>query len=612
MTALERATRHVLEARDSSGCWQAGESPRVAMDAEDLLYHQFAGIRTSHLTAAAARSIRSRQDADGSWSGCHSGSGDLTVSVLAYTALRLAGDSPDAYHMALAAGWIRDAGGLASVGLAGQVWLAAFGQAEWEDLLVPPPEAIYLPPSHPVRVAGQPEWGRPTLIPLAVLGAIRPVRGLAFGLAELRVAADGRAREGSASVSRLPGLDRGLRAYRRSLHVAPLATARAAALRKCGDWIVAAQSQDGSWRGSRTGWLFSMMALELLGHRLGGPVLTRGLAALDTAAEWEGGSAPLRLETGSPSATRTALAVSALADAGLAGDDQALETAAAWLVEEELSFRSRWLAGRYEPSPGEAAKASGVPAGIGEMAAVALALRKVSLSAASGQLQATAFALRWLAGQQCKDGSWGRLGAAPASALATRLPLFDQGERRGVSAEVTACAVLALAAAGQPGSPAIRRGVAWMLRAQLPDGSWPGEQGTGDLLATAAVLRALIGAGVLAGKPPVARAVGWLLARQNGDGGWECPLSGGPSRPERPRPSAPLPTARGLLALLAAGSQTATDAAERAAGFLVGSQHPDGSWADLEADTAALSALGQFLARSPSGAPDRGAGRIAT
>jgi squalene-hopene/tetraprenyl-beta-curcumene cyclase len=609
MAALERTVRHVLERQDPAGCWRSDEYTQVAMDAQDLLYREFAGIRTSHLTSAAARWIRSRQAADGSWFGCQSGSGDLTVSVLAYAALRLAGDSPDAYHMAMAAGWIRDAGGLASVGLAGQVWLAAFGQAEWEGLLVPPPEAVYLPPSRPMRVAGQPEWGRPTLIPLAVLGAIRPVRGLAFGLAELRVVPDGRARDGSAaSVSRLPGLDRSLHAYRRSLQVAPLGAARAAALRKCGDWIVAAQSQDGSWRGSSSCGPFSMMALELLGHRLGDPVLTRGLAALDSAAKWEEGSAAVRrLETRPPPAMRTALAVSALGDAGLARDHEALVTAAVWLVEAELGFRSRWLAGRDEPSPGEAARSSGGPAGIQERAAVVLALRKVSLPAASEQLRATTFALRWLAGLQRRDGSWGRLAVGPGSAPVTGLALFDQRERQGALPVVTACAVGALAAAGQPGSPAIRRGVAWMLRAQLPDGSWPGEHGTGDLLATAAVLTALIGAGVLPAKPPVVRAVGWLLARQNTDGGWEYPRSGRPPKPEGPWPSAPLPTARALLALLAAGSQMAMDAADAAATFLAASQQPDGTWADLEVDTAALTALGQYLARGGSSprAPDQ-------
>jgi squalene-hopene/tetraprenyl-beta-curcumene cyclase len=598
--ALERARRQLLELQDPSGCWRSGEYTHVGMDAEDLLYREFAGIRTGDLTKAAARWIRSRQDADGSWSGPRHGAGDLTVSVLAYTALRLAGDSPDAYHMALAAGWIRDAGGLAAVGVRGRVWLASFGQDQWEDLLVPPPEAIYLPPSYPVRLASQPKWGRPTLIPLAVLGAIRPVRELPFGLAELRVA-DGSGAMRGGPARKASGLDRGLQAYRQSLQLAPLGAAHAAALRKCGDWVAAAQSRDGSWPGSRSGWLFSMMALELLGHRRDDPVLTRGLAALDAAARWQQGSAPARrLETHAASATRTALAVLALSDGGLARDHDALVAAAVWLIEEELSIRSRWLAGRYEPSPGEVRDSRGVPAGIEETAAVVLALRRVTMAAASGQLPTSTFAVRWLSGLQRKDGGWGRLASQrPGGALPARLPRFDLAEQGdAASPEVTAAAVRALAVAAQPGSRAIRRGVIWLLRAQLADGSWAGEHEIGDLLATTAVLPALFAAGVLPGKPPVMRAVGWLVARQNADGGWARSLPGRPSATEDGGPSEPLPTARTLTALLAAESQVGMDAAGRGASFLVTSQRPDGTWADaLEVNTAALAALGQYLTK---------------
>ncbi len=75
--------------------------------------------------------------------------------MLAYLTLRLAGDSPDAYHMAVAAGWIRDAGGLAATALSVKVWLASFGLTEWDSLPVPLPEVIYLPPR---RSAGLGVW----------------------------------------------------------------------------------------------------------------------------------------------------------------------------------------------------------------------------------------------------------------------------------------------------------------------------------------------------------------------------------------------------------------------------------------------------------------------
>lgn len=315
--AVERASRFLLDRQDERGWWRIQRPAHVADDAEDLLFRHFAGISTPELADAAARWIRSVQEPDGSWWGREHGAGDLSSSVLAYLALRLAGDSPDAYHMAMAAGWIRDAGGLAPVGVRARVWLALFGLAEWEGLPVPPPEAIYLPVSCPVRLPGQPGWGRATVIPLTVVAALRPVRELPFGLGELRVPAahgqqpapasrpepatrlaagsqtarqsravrSGRAGQ-SGEANWIAGLDRSLPAYSRNLRLTALGAARTAALRKCGEWIIAARRRDGSWPGSRTGWLFSLLALQLLGHRTDDPVLAGGLAALDRSVIW--------------------------------------------------------------------------------------------------------------------------------------------------------------------------------------------------------------------------------------------------------------------------------------------------------------------------------------
>lgn len=645
--AVERASRSLLDRQDERGWWRIERPAQVADDAEDLLFRHFADIGTPELTNAAARWIRSVQGTDGSWCGRERGAGDLSSSVLAYLALRLAGDSPDAYHMAMAAGWIRDAGGLAPVGIRARVWLALLGLAEWEELPVPPPEAIYLPVSCPVRLPGQPGWGRATVMPLAVIAALRPVRELPFGLGELRVpaargqqlapasrpepatrlaAASQTARQSRAvrsgrtgqpgEANGIAGLDRSLPAFSRTLRLTALGAARTAALRKCGEWIIAARRRDGSWPGSRTGWLFSLLALQLLGHRADDPVLAGGLAALDGSVIWmPRADAPVRrLDTTRVSIAATALAVSALTDAGLPRDHAALSAAASRLAEEQGSLRAEWRAGSrdVEPAEGEAGPTSDVQAGIGETSAVMLALRRASLPGASVRLPATVLAVHWLASMQRKDGGWGRNAGGPGSALVTRLPLLDLGEARDASsAELTADAVLALAQAGQPGSRAIRRGVTWLLRAQLADGSWPGERGTSDLLATCAVMSALVAAGVVPAKPPLSRARLWLLARQNADGGWGEGYSAGDGRQAGQGSSTPLATARALIALIAVLTVGGLDAAgplDRGAGFLVFAQLPDGSWQEpsqvsdrsaticaIQTHAAALSALGQYL-----------------
>jgi squalene-hopene/tetraprenyl-beta-curcumene cyclase len=590
---VERARRRLLELQSEAGPWLSEQVTGVGPDTEDLLFREFVGLRTAELTAAAAGWIRSRQHADGSWLTGRDRRGDLSVSVLAYCALRLAGDQPDDYHMAMAAGWIRDAGGVAAAGLAARIWLAMFGQADWEELPVPPPEAVYLPASCPVRLAGIAGWGRPTVLPLSVIAALRPQRALPFGLAELHGPAGAPGQVLAVQPARpvrvtgRTSLDRALQAYERSLEIQPLGAVRAAALRACADWVIEAQQPDGSWRASRSGWLFSLAALHLLGYTHDHPALARGVAGLERAAIWtaQDGEQVRRLENAGPAIRDTALAVTALADAGMPSDHPRLAAAGSWLLAEDISARAGWLAGQHEAgAAGLAAEpGSAAPAGVADTAAVLLALRRVRLPAGSGQLAAATCSLRWLAGLQRKDGGWGRFAAGPGSPLLTRLQLFDlRNSREAASAELTGQVLQAMSAAGQPGTRPIRHGVGWLLRLQLPDGAWPGDQGIGDLPATCAAVSALAAAGVVATKPSVIRATGWLAQHQNADGGWGHGGRGGDSQAAGAGQSAPVPTAMAvmaLLAVLAIGGKDPAASVERGVRWLAGAQLPDGRWA---------------------------------
>src|SRR3954454_16461501 len=100
---LAAAVAHLREGQDAQG-WGKGElQPNVTMDAEDLLLREFLGIRDAELTERAARWIRSQQRDDGSWGAFHGAPGDLSTTIEAYVALRLAGDAPAAEHMQAAA-----------------------------------------------------------------------------------------------------------------------------------------------------------------------------------------------------------------------------------------------------------------------------------------------------------------------------------------------------------------------------------------------------------------------------------------------------------------------------------------------------------------------------
>src|ERR1700742_63491 len=97
--ALDDGVRYLRGLQDDAGWWKGQLATNVTMDAEDLLLREFLGIRQAQETEQAARWIRSQQRADGTWATFEGGPPDLSTTVEAWVALRLAGDPVDAPHM---------------------------------------------------------------------------------------------------------------------------------------------------------------------------------------------------------------------------------------------------------------------------------------------------------------------------------------------------------------------------------------------------------------------------------------------------------------------------------------------------------------------------------
>src|SRR5271166_5763048 len=174
--ALERACERLASLQDPRGYWQGELQTNVTMDAEDMLLREFLGVRQAEQSARSAAWIRSQQRADGTWANFHGGPGELSTTVEAYWALRLAGDPEDATHMVAAARFIRAEGGLERTRVFTHVWLALFGLWSWERVPALPPEIMLLPRWAPLNVYDFACWARQTIVALSLVKAHRPVR----------------------------------------------------------------------------------------------------------------------------------------------------------------------------------------------------------------------------------------------------------------------------------------------------------------------------------------------------------------------------------------------------------------------------------------------------
>ena len=591
---LDAAKAHLLGLQNPAGWWKAELETNVTMDAEDLLLRHFLGILDPDRAAASARWIRSQQGPDGPWATFYGGPGDLSTTIEAYIALRLAGDEPGEEHMRRAAEWVRASGGIAASRVFTRIWLAVVGCWDWEDLPVLPPEIMFLPSQVPLNIYDFACWARQTVVALTVVMSERPARPLPFGIDELGTDRPARRRPSITGLrtgaGRFEAVDRLLHRYERLPGwFLPRRALRAAARARAERWIIQRQEADGLWGGIQPPVVYSIIALHLLGYPLDHPVLKAALDGLDSfTIEDERGR---RIEACQSPVWDTALAMVALTEAGVDGSDPAIAAAARWLLGEEVRVPGDWAVRRPGLAPGGWAfefENDNYP-DTDDTAEVILALRRAAAVAAPGPTQADLDmaeldracrrGVEWTIGMQSRTGGWGAFDADNDSPFVAALPFCDFGEVTDPpSADVTAHVIEMLAA--EPGVPAdvLRRGIDWLWGQQEPDGSWFGRWGVNYIYGTGAAVPALIAAGTPGDDPRIRRAVAWLEAHQNDDGGWGEDLRSYVDPTWRGSgTSTASQTAWALLALIAAGD-AGSEAAAAGVAWLAAHQRPDGTW----------------------------------
>jgi squalene-hopene/tetraprenyl-beta-curcumene cyclase len=569
---LARAAEWLLADQHPDGYWKGELETNVTIEAEDVFMRVFLGNLDPTATEATARWIRGKQRSDGTWATFHEGPADLSTTVEAYLALRIAGDEPELLHMQAAASYIREGGGVAATRVFTRMWLSLLSLWSWSEVPMLAPEQILLPSWAPLNVYSFACWARQTIVPLSIVCALRPSVPAPVELPELRAHVTPPPPPATWSGRLFVALDRALHRYARH----PIAPLRRLALAKAERWVIERQEADGSWGGIQPPWVWSIIALHARGHALDSTVVAKALRGLDDfTIEDERGR---RIEACQSPVWDTALALIALADAGVPSDHDAVRRATAWIAAREITYRGDWTVRRPKlPASGFAFEfANDCYPDIDDTAVVALAL----LRSAPGDRDVAQVAARgrdWVVGMQSRGGGWAAFDVDNTSSLCALLPFCDFGAVTDPpSADVTAHVVELLGHEGLEDTPAARAGIEYLLREQEPDGSWFGRWGANYIYGTGAVVPALAAVG-LRDHPSVSRAVAWLESVQNDDGGFGEDLRSYRDRRWSGRgTSTASQTAWALLALHAAGGTS--PAIERAVAWLADTQRPDGGW----------------------------------
>src|SRR3954464_14024718 len=189
-TGVARAAERLLSLQHPDGWWKGELESNATMIAEHLFLLHFLGLRDADTDRLLANELLARRRRDGTWSIWFDGPPDLSVTVEAYTALKLAGvDAGDATR-----DFIRRGGGVARTRIFTRAFLALIGQWPWRRLAHVPVELILLPANGPLSVYDFACWARQTMVALSVAEALQPVRPSAIDLSEIGARRTGPAR----------------------------------------------------------------------------------------------------------------------------------------------------------------------------------------------------------------------------------------------------------------------------------------------------------------------------------------------------------------------------------------------------------------------------------
>ena len=582
--AVARSRDYFVRTQAPEGYWWGELESNSTMEAEYLLLTHFLGIGDGDTWRKLANHLFKSQREDGTWGQYYGAPGDLSTSVECYFALKLAGASPDDPRMVKAREFILSKGGVPQARVFTKIWLALFGQWNWKDVPMLPPEMVLLPSWVPMNLYDFSSWARGTMLPLSIVLARKPVCPVPGAAAIPELVPNGK--DGRADTAGFGGLLGAAGIFRladqvfRWYNALPWHPMRRLAVRRAVKWIVEHQENDGSWGGIQPPWVYSLIALKVLGYGVDHPVMRKGVEGFKGFAIEDNDT--MRVQACVSPVWDTCLAMIALEDSGLPPDNPVLRRAGEWLMKAQVDAGGDWQVRAKNTTPGGWAFefANRTYPDIDDTAEVLIALKRVRLEDSRRQEEAIRRGAEWMLGVQSRNGGWAAFDKDNTRRAVAEMPFADFGEMIDPpSADVTAHVVESLARLGYPADARpLRQAVQYLWSEQEPDGPWFGRWGVNYVYGAGAVLPALEAMGEDMSVEPVRRAIDWLVGRQNEDGGWgeSCASYADPALAGR-GPSTASQTAWALLALMAAG-EWERDALRRGIEYLTSTQQEDGTW----------------------------------
>jgi squalene-hopene/tetraprenyl-beta-curcumene cyclase len=535
----------------------------ATIPAEYILLNHYLGEPNPEIEGKLAVYLRRIQGSHGGWPLFHDGDFNISASVKAYFALKLAGDDPQAAHMAAARQAILHHGGAAKANVFTRIALALFGQVPWRAVPVMRVEAVLLPRWAPFHIEKVSYWSRTVMVPLLILAVLKPTarNPKNIGIEELFVHP---ANEETDYMVNPTGHIFGaffLMLDRMAHVVEPFFPKKLEqhAIKRALDFILPRLNDKDGLGAIFPAMVNAVMALDALNYARDDPNYVTARKAIDDLLIFKNGEAYCQ-PCLSP-VWDTALGGHALVESALDSAGVATLKAANWLVRQQiLDVPGDWASMKPDVRPGGWAFQynNAYYPDVDDTAVVGMLLHRVD---AKRYKEAISRAEEWIVGMQSRNGGWGAFDADNSYSLLQHIPFADHGALLDPpTADVSARCISFLAQLGRTiDDPVVRHGVEYLRAEQEADGSWFGRWGNNYVYGTWSVLSALNAVGEDMNAPYIRRAVDWVIQRQRYDGGWgeDC-ASYWQHRRDEVKVSTPSQTSWAVLALIAAGELHST------------------------------------------------------
>ncbi len=583
--SIRKAREYLLDIQYPAGFWWGELESNVTITAEHLLLTHILRIGDQNLWEKIANYLFEKQLSSGAWNIYTCGPGDLSTTVEAYFALKLAGVSPDDPRMRKAKSFILSQGGIPKTRIFTKIWLAMFGQFPWKGVPSMPPELMFFPPGCPFNIYGFSSWARGTIVPMLIILTKKPT----FEVPEHARLDELYPRPPEEINHSLPGnpkvftwewffkiMDVVLKLYERL----PVNPGREKAIQKAAEWVIKHQEEDGSWGGIQPPWVYSLIALKVLGYSNSHPTIAKGIEGFESFSIEEEDT--FRFQACLSSVWDTALASVALLESGIDPGHESLVRAGQWLLANEVTHLGDWAVKNKSGQPGGWAFefANKWYPDTDDTAIVMISLMGIEGLEEDRKEESLKRGFKWLVSMQSKNGGWASFDVNNTGKYITKLPFCDFGEVIDPpSVDVTAHVLELLGRMGyEKDFPPVRKALEYIKREQIEDGSWFGRWGVNYIYGTGAVLPALNEIGENMNKTYVQKAAHWLINKQNPDGGWgeTAATYDNPELKGRGKSTASQ-TAWALLGLMAS-VDIDHPSITKGVKFLISTQNGEGNW----------------------------------